>query len=130
MSSLQTKRRPMTPARRRRIFETHDGLCGYCRKPIEGAYEIDHLVPLALGGADDDGGNTVPMHPDCHRIKTFGRRRHREGGDARRIAKMRRIRVSRSDGPQRPRRSLTHPDLVRSPDGSVYVRDGTERKMR
>ena len=96
MPSLQTKRRPMTPARRRRIFEAHDGIFGYCRKPIE----IDHVVPLALGGADDGGGNTVPMHVDCHRIKTFGRRRHREGGDARRIAKLRRIRVSRSDGPR------------------------------
>lgn len=25
---------------------------------------------------------------------------------------------------------LIHPQLVRSPDGSVYLRDGTERKMR
>ena len=25
---------------------------------------------------------------------------------------------------------LGHPRLVRSPDGSVYLRDGTERKMR
>ena len=124
MPSRQTKRRPMTQARRRRILEAHDGICGYCEKPIEGAYEIDHVLPLARGGADDDGGNTVPMHPDCHRIKIPGPRRGQEGGAARRTAK------TRSDGPPRPRQSMSHPHLVRSPDGSVYVRDGTERKMR
>ena len=120
----------MTPARRKRIFDAHDGICGYCEEPIDGAYEIDHLLPLALGGSDDDGGNTVPMHVECHRIKTFGRKRSREGGDSRRIAKIRRVRMSRDDDSPRPRRSLTHPYLVRSPDGSVYLRDGTERKMR
>ena len=119
-----------TRPRRRRIFEALEGICGYCRKPVEGAYEIDHLVPLALGGADDDGGNTVPMHPERHRIKIPGRRRGQDGGDSRRLAKMQRLRMSRSDGPPRPPRSLSRPLLVRSPDGSVYVRDGTERKMR
>ena len=130
MPSRQTKRRPMTPARRKRIFEAHDGICGYCQKPIDDAYEIDHLVPLALGGADDDGDNTVPMHPECHRTKIPGRRRGKEGGDSRRITKMPGLRPPRSAGPPRPPRSMSHPHLVRSPDGSVYVRDGTERKMR
>ena len=116
MPSLQTKRRPMTPARRRRIFEAHDRICGYYRKLIEGAYESDQVVPLALRGAGDDGGNTVPMHVDCHRVKTIGRPHHWEGGDARRIAKTRRVRMSRSDSPPRLRRSLTPPHLVRSPD--------------
>ena len=120
----------MTPAHRKRILVAHDGVCGYCEEPIDGPFEIDHLLPLSLGGAVDDGGNTAPMHLECHRLKTFGRKRPREGGDIHRIAKMRRIRVSRGDGSPRPRRSLTHLHLVRSPDGSVYLRDGTERKMR
>ena len=121
----------MTPARRRRIFEAHGGIGEYCEEPIDGPYETNHLLPLALGGADDDGGNTVPMHVECHRLKTFGRRRRRwVGGDANRIAKIRCIRMSRGDGSPRPHRSLTHPHLVRSPDESVYLRDGNERKMR
>ena len=120
----------MTPAHCKRIHDARDGICGYCEEPIDGPFEIDHLLPLALGGVDDDGGNTVPMHAECHRLKTFGRKRRRAGGDVHRIAKVRRIRMSRGDGPPRPRRSLTHPRLVRSPDGSVYLRDGTERKMR
>ena len=131
MAALQFKRRPMTPARRKRIFEARDGICGSCGEPIDGPYEmIDHLLPLALGGADDDGGNTVPMHVECHRIKTFGRKHRREGGDFHRIAKVRRVRMSRGDGPPKPRHPLTDPRLVRSRDGSVYLRDGSERKMR
>ena len=120
----------MTSARRKRIFEAHDGICAYCGEPIDGPYDIDHLLSLALGGAEDDGGNTVPMHVECRRLKTFGRKRRREGGDVHRIAKIRRVRMSRGDVSSRRRRSLTHPHLVRSPDGSVYLRDGTERKMR
>ena len=130
MAALQTKRRAMTPARRKRIFEARDGICGYCEEPIDGPYEIDHLLPLALGGADDDGGNTVPMHVECHRIKTFGRKRRREGGDIHRIAKARRARKSRGDGLPKPRRSLADSRLVRRPDGSVYLPDGSERKIR
>ena len=121
----------MTPARRKRIFEAHDGICAYCEEPIDGPFEIDYLLPLALGGADDDGGNTVPMHVECHRLKTFGRRRRRRvGGDANRIAKIRCIRMSRGVGSPKLRRLLTHPRLVRSPDGSIYFRDGSERKIR
>ena len=78
------------------------------------------------GVSDDDGGNTVPMHVECHRLKTFGRPHRREGGDVHRIAKFRRVRVSRGDGSLRPRRSMTHPHLVRSLEGSVYLRDRTE----
>ncbi|MXX22442.1 MAG: HNH endonuclease [Rhodospirillales bacterium] len=120
----------MTPAHRKRIFEAHDGICGYCEKPIDGPFEVDHLLPLALSGADDDGGNTVPMHVECHQLKTFGRKRRREGCDVHRIPTTRRTRMSRVDGPPWSCRSLTHPHLVRSPDGSVYLRDGTEQKMR
>ena len=123
MPALQTRRRSMTPARRRRIFEARGGICAFCDKPIEGPYEIDHLLPLALGGADDDGGNTVPMHPECHRIKTFGRPRHRDGGDAKRIAKIRRMRRKRGRGQAGPRGA---PADTRRPNGSVGPRDGTE----
>ena len=79
MGALQTKRRPVSPARRKWIFSAHDGICRYCEEPIEGHFEIDHVLPLALGGADDGGGNTVAMHVECHRNKPFGRKRRRDG---------------------------------------------------
>ena len=130
MPALQTRRRSMTPARRRRIFEARGGVCAFCEKLIEGPYEIDHLLPLVLGGADDDGGNTVPMHPECHRIKTFGRPRHRDGGDAKRIAKIRRMRRKRGRSQAGPRGSLADARPVRRPDGPADPRDGTERDAR
>ena len=128
MGMLGTRRRSMTPARRTRIFEVHNGVCGYCHEIIEGCYEVDHAIPLALGGADDDGGNTFPLHVECHRIKTLGLGRVR--GDITEIAKTKRIRAKRLGKAARPSRPLTHPFLVRSPDGTVYRRDGTEGRMR
>ncbi len=44
--------------------------CGACGGivPFE-AMELDHILPLHLGGGTDDG-NTQVMHPECHRLKT------------------------------------------------------------
>ena len=122
------RRHPMTPARRARIFEAHDGGCGVCHRVIEGDYEIDHAIPLALGADDDDGGNIQPVHPECHRAKTYGSFRTRS--DVRAIAKAKRLEVRRLGGRRSRSRSLTHPYLVRSVDGTVSRRDGTEGKMR
>lgn len=121
------KRRRMTPARRERIFSAHDGVCAICHEPISGRYEIDHAVPLGLGGADGDD-NLRPVHPECHRAKTCGALRTR--GDAREIAKAKRIERRRNGVRKIPSRPLTHPRLVRSLDGTVSLRDGTEARMR
>lgn len=120
-------RRRMTPARRARIFEAHDGVCGICDLPIEGRYEIDHRVALGLGGSDDDS-NLRPTHPECHRAKTRGTLRTR--GDLREIAKAKRIRARRLRGRKIPSRPLTDPRLVRTVDGAVGLRDGSEARMR
>ena len=129
-----TKRRPMTPARRARLFDAHAGVCGWCHEQIEDgqAWEIDHAVPLALGGADDDGPNAYPIHRECHRLKTFGRKQDRRVyGDLGRIAKAKRLRATRL-GIETPKRgrALTWPHLVRKLDGTVVERDGRERRMR
>lgn len=66
-----TKRRPMTPARRLRIFEAHGGKCCLCDNKIDGvreAWTIEHLVALGLGGADEDK-NCGPAHETCRRDK-------------------------------------------------------------
>ena len=129
-----TRRRPMTPARRVRIFDVHSGQCGWCHEQIEDgeAWEIDHATPLALGGADDDGPNAYPIHRECHRLKTFGRKQDlRVYGDLARIAKAKRLRARRL-GIERPKRGrmLMSPKLVRRVDGTVAERDGRERRMR
>ena len=134
MPMVGTKRRPMTPARRARIFDVHAGVCGWCHEQIEDgqAWEIDHATPPALGGADDDGPNAYPIHKACHALKTYGRKQAgRVYGDLGLIAKVRRIRAKRL-GIETPRRSrsLGWPDRVRKIDGDVVERDGRERRMR
>jgi 5-methylcytosine-specific restriction enzyme A len=64
-----TKRRAMTKARAARIFLKADGRCELCGQRIAGEYEIEHRIPLNLGGADDDE-NCAPVHAKCHRRKT------------------------------------------------------------
>ncbi|MDE0241114.1 MAG: HNH endonuclease signature motif containing protein [bacterium] len=120
-------RRRMSPERRSRIIAEYGGMCGICGRTIadDDEYEIDHAIPLGLGGTDDDS-NLQPVHIECHRAKTYGGRLTR--GDVREIAKAKRIaRKRQSTRPDRPPR---HRDLVRSVDGTVSVRDGSEARMR
>lgn len=58
-SALQT--------RNRRIIARDHGLCGICGMPE--ATQVDHIVPLAEGGSDEDH-NLRAVHPACHRIKS------------------------------------------------------------
>lgn len=43
------------PKRRQRIFEASQGLCHYCSTPLtlDGAWHVEHKMPKALGGSDD-----------------------------------------------------------------------------
>lgn len=70
MADLQliphTKRRAMTKARAAKIFLAHNGRCITCGRQIRAGepYFIEHPIPLAQGGADDDT-NTAPAHTKC-----------------------------------------------------------------
>lgn len=46
-------------------------LCRRCRanNRVTAAEELDHIVPLAKGGADDES-NLQPLCGPCHKIKT------------------------------------------------------------
>lgn len=49
-------------------MELHDGICHVCGRP--GANEVDHVIPLSEGGADDMD-NRRPIHArPCHVEKT------------------------------------------------------------
>jgi 5-methylcytosine-specific restriction endonuclease McrA len=44
--------------------------CASCNELLDETYEIDHVVPLACGGADSVD-NMVARHAACHKKKTL-----------------------------------------------------------
>jgi 5-methylcytosine-specific restriction endonuclease McrA len=81
-----TKRKPLTPTQRLKLFEAHKGLCGICGAQIRaGDLWIDeHIIPLGLGGSNDME-NRAPVHVQCAHSKTHGSQ-----GDVAKIAKAKR----------------------------------------
>lgn len=66
-----TKRRPLTPSQRLKLFEDHDGICVICGRAIRsGEKWIDeHIRALGLGGSNDPE-NRGPAHETCAATKT------------------------------------------------------------
>lgn len=80
-------RRSWTSKRRLALFEAHKGRCHICGEPIDGTrerWDVEHVIPLAIGG-DDDEGNCAPAHERCHKSKT--------STDRKNIAKSDRVRA-------------------------------------
>ena len=62
----------MPPPRvRLRIFLAHDGVCAESGVKIQPgqAWDLDHRIPLALGGANDED-NLQPVLVEAHKEKT------------------------------------------------------------
>jgi 5-methylcytosine-specific restriction protein A len=65
-----TARRPLSTTKRVKLFEAAGGICHICGGKIYGkGWDVEHVIPLALGGADD-ASNMRPAHKDCHGTKT------------------------------------------------------------
>lgn len=114
-------RRSISATRRLRIFEAAGGKCHICGQKIQGLYErwdVEHIIPLALGGEDEDR-NMAPAHVACHSQKT------RE--EAPRIAKSRRMRQRSAGIPRTVRRPIPgsrRSKFKRKISGEVVKRDG------
>lgn len=66
------KRRRLPLLQRVKLFDAHGGRCHVCELRIQVGQEwhVDHIVPLADGGADDES-NMAPAHKKrCHPAKT------------------------------------------------------------
>ena len=61
-------RRSFTTKQRAAVFSGHGGICAICQGKIQvgQAFDIDHVIPLALGGTND-ATNLRPAHAKCHR---------------------------------------------------------------
>lgn len=83
-----TKRKPMTPRMRLKVWEAHKGVCALCGGKIDGVRErwiVEHLRALELGGEDIEA-NMAPAHETCALMKTGG-----TAGDHARAAKAKRV---------------------------------------
>lgn len=64
-------RKPLSKLQRVKAFDKHNGVCSVCSLKIliGQEWDLDHKVPLWLGGADDES-NMAPAHIHCHAEKT------------------------------------------------------------
>lgn len=91
-------RRALTKGQRIDLLHLHSGRCHICGQTINLAREdmhVEHVIPLAMGGADDLT-NMQPAHVGCHAEKTKI--------DVRAIAKAKRV-AAKHNGTWRPPRN-------------------------
>lgn len=63
------KRRRISGADRRKVYDKYGGRCAYCGKPITyKEMQVEHMEPLALGGADGPE-NYMPSCRICNHYK-------------------------------------------------------------
>lgn len=76
----RSKGRTGRPFRRLRDRLKNSGAsCWVCGQPIDlslpwwqpGAFSVDHVVPLSLGGAPLDPSNVVPAHRRCNQLRGY-----------------------------------------------------------
>lgn len=110
---------------RARIFAAHGGVCGLSGVKIGAgdAWHIEHRVPVALGGSNDDE-NLYPALVEPHALKTKD--------DVKRIAKAKR--QSGIEGGQAARRAKRGFGLIQSrnewPKGQKLQSRGFQKKPK
>lgn len=112
-------RRKWTAKRRLAVFESHGGKCHLCGEKIDGTkerWDLEHLIPLAIGGEDIES-NVAPAHVSCHKVKTVV--------DAGNIAKANRIRAKHQGAhvSKHPLPGGRNSKLKRKVGGGVVPRD-------
>lgn len=123
-------RKPMTPARMRRIWEREKGVCWFCTKPVPmrggDLVRYDHRIPVEISQDDSDGG-IYPIHREpCDRLKT--------AADQAKIAKVRRMGAEKGQAARRAKNGSQiksrgfDKSQTRGFDGKVRARKNGESK--
>lgn len=50
------------------MYDDQGGVCAYCQRTLNGAYEVDHMLPLSRGGGNSWDNLAVTCQP-CNRSK-------------------------------------------------------------
>lgn len=62
-------RRSLSAAEKKRIAAAGEWSCAMCKSLLPASFQIDHVIPLADGGADD-ASNMHALCANCHADKT------------------------------------------------------------
>lgn len=63
------QRPKVSKVKRKRVYKRDKGICAYCGSHVSfDDFDIDHIVPLAKGGNNEDSNLTVSCH-HCNRKK-------------------------------------------------------------
>lgn len=125
----EPKRRAMTPARMKRIWEREGGVCWICDKPVPmrggDLVRYDHRIPFEVCRHDEDW-NIFPIHRDpCDLWKT--------AQDQEDIARARRRRNKAAGIQTRKKAPIANPGFpkgVKRPlQSQGFRRDGPKRKI-
>lgn len=73
-------RKKPTEAVRRRVAAKNKWRCEACSEVLSAAFQIDHIIPLSEGGADDETNFQV-LCPNCHATKTLNEAIERRARD-------------------------------------------------
>jgi 5-methylcytosine-specific restriction endonuclease McrA len=58
----------LSPGLENKLFELQKGKCACCRKPLGGNFQLDHIMPIALGGKNEDS-NIQLLTSRCNKQK-------------------------------------------------------------
>jgi 5-methylcytosine-specific restriction protein A len=118
-----TKRKPLTPTQRLKLFEAFKGKCCLCEQPIRGKWIDEHLRALGLGGTNE-WDNRGPAHKACADAKTHG-----PDGDLARISKAKRQKMARHGIKDEKRARIpTKPKVARGPRSLAAALTNLPRK--
>ena len=102
---------------RQAIFERQNGICACgCGAKLV-AFELDHIIPLYLGGSDKPS-NLQALTPECHKRKTIA--------FSPLVAKTRRLRIKnqlQKSHRKKPKKKIGWKGWKRKVNGKVVRRD-------
>lgn len=86
------KRRYLTKKQKAEILGLRQQafLCMHCGNRLNDKIEWDHIIALSRGGTNKLS-NWQALHPECHKLKTDGRKHNRLGADKYEAAKTKRL---------------------------------------
>lgn len=113
-------RQRLSTKQRVAVWIAGGGACHICGGEIFAgqAWEIEHVIPLAQGGADELA-NMRPAHPVCHREKTA-----QDAGDTARAKRREAKHLGAKAPSRRPLPGGRRSPWKRLMDGTVVRRDG------